>query len=360
MHVYKKYINYIITILIALLMNVYTVHGINTYVPKISFSFYFEDGSEILETDYYNNRFEINKIDRFIRHNLREIKSGASHFEIVSHIRECEKEDILSLNRAFILASVVRAHIKVRYGLTNENFTFYVSADEDAFDMVTVDYKPYSVKAIDNQDLFYSQKASYNQIVLMMLKYRNIPFKKTSDTHKKSVSIEYETVKVEQNDNLIQYEEEGHSNLNKVEADVKKDTISKQLNLKPDQSLNTATANSAQQPTVPVSVTVSPSPYNSSDTVIHIEDKLTNTQEHLEKASPITTMENSYKPIIGLTSNPLKLFGVIPSGKGRALPNIAAEFYYSKRFSTKVEGVMTPLTGNAENEEFWWKVSSLF
>src|SRR3989339_542653 len=349
---FNKYIILLNFVLMLAMPKIGTAN--NAILTKISFSFEFNQGSEVLEIDYINNRYELNNLDQFLNHNFREIKNNQAHLTIVSHIKHINKDDLLAINRACILASVVRAHIKMKYGLNNSNFSFYISCEEDINNMVTIQYKPYAIKPIDNQDIFYTQNAVYNQLVLTMLKYRNIPYLPTESNlvEHKAANVQTHSLPVIENNT----EATKNEIINKKYAPSDK-LVVKQVKVTVDTLLG-------KQMEEPIDV----------ELLITDNNTLTDPKPQSDFAetsnpSQISVKKNnlsinpgkSFKPLIGVSTNILKLFGVAPSSNKNNLPNISLEYYYSKRLSVKLDGAATPLISNKINinTDNWWKVSSL-
>lgn len=309
----RSYILYVLSVSILLqLMFTRSLYANDIFKSKISFNFSFSERSNVLEANYMDNKSALDKMHRFLIHNIRDIRNNQSHLSIISHIRSSEKDDLLSINRASIIGSVVRAYLKTKYGLSDSNFSFYIKCDDQLFDEVAVEYKPHPVKPLDNQDIYFAQNSSYSQLVIALLKYRSFPYLKTD------------------------------------------------VEIIPD----------------PIPVVISPSVATPVivDNPVHVENVDTITVNVQSEILPIAKEANIVPvyispvserklkgPVFGVSTNIIKWFGITPNGNYKYLPNIGVELYYSKRFSTKIEGLLTPISLNPayENSGDWCKLSSI-
>jgi hypothetical protein len=144
--------------------------------PGVTFDLSFPAGSNVLEVTYDNNRLEISGLNEFISYNRSSIQRGSSHLAIIAYIKPEQKDNIYAVNRASVLGSVVRSYIKTRHGLNNLSFTFVIKDTEASSNIVKVDYRPFPVRAYENQDIFYTLKPAYKELVFAMANYREIPF----------------------------------------------------------------------------------------------------------------------------------------------------------------------------------------
>ena len=144
--------------------------------PGVTFDVTFPTGSNVLEVSFENNRLEISGLNDFISHNRNSILRGSSHLAIIAYMRQDQKENLYSVNRASILGSVVRSYLKTRHGLNNAQFTFIIRTEESVSNSVRVEYKPYSVKPYENQEIFYTLKPTYKELIYAMANYNEIPY----------------------------------------------------------------------------------------------------------------------------------------------------------------------------------------
>ncbi|PKO97509.1 MAG: hypothetical protein CVU12_00565 [Bacteroidetes bacterium HGW-Bacteroidetes-7] len=144
--------------------------------PGITFELKFPAGSNVLEASYDNNRLEIVGLNEFVSYNRSSIQNGSSHLAIIAYMRQDQKENFYAVNRASVLGSVVRSYLKTRHGLNNLQFTFIIRTDESAANLVRVEYRPQSVRPFENQEIFYTLKPTYKELIYAMANYREIPY----------------------------------------------------------------------------------------------------------------------------------------------------------------------------------------
>ena len=155
-----KKIEKLISILFAVLSLSLNVSAQNVNERNISFDFSFSPGSTILHSEYGVNRVELANLKDFVLHNKYSIQTGKSHFAIISFISNDNQSNLYTLNRASVLASVVRAHMKTRYGFSNQDFTFIIRTENEIADCVRLEYRPFSVRSSENQDIHYTLNPS--------------------------------------------------------------------------------------------------------------------------------------------------------------------------------------------------------
>jgi hypothetical protein len=291
----------------------------NSY-NRVSFKFEFLPGSEVLESRYSGNEYVLYKLYQFIKYNISEISSNSAHLSIISHIKNEDRDDLHSVNRASIIASVVRAHLKLKFGLTNDNFTFYIDCEGVQFDKVIVEYKPRSLKPSENQEIYYTQNSSYKNLVETILKYKGIPY-------------------------LSNYQESSE-----LIAPVKPaDNFSNARIETKDIGAVSDTSYTTQNKCCDSNYVQEENRETGRNIVIVFSG---NTSSEVEKRTI---------PILGVGTNLLKFFGVTPANIKHTLPNLSLEYYFAKQYSAKIEGVLSPLINNTNvnNDDSWWRASSL-
>ncbi|MDD4058654.1 MAG: DUF3575 domain-containing protein [Bacteroidales bacterium] len=280
--------------------------------PEISFDISFPGGSSILETNFQNNNLELGNIRDFVNHNKYNIQSGNSHFVIVSYIKDNQRNNLYAINRSSLLASVVRAYLKTRYGFNNSNFSFVIRPDAELSDLVRLEFKPYSIKPIDNQDIYFALKPTYQELVSAISRYRSIPYDLNEET---------EVVKGERE---VHIEEERVVEENALEPDVSEKQVQNKA----------------------------PSPDSLSYTPIEQSDTLVSEKEILKK---------QYVSFAGMKTNLINLAGVTPPAiVAKPVYNITLEFYYLKRSSIAIEGYISPLLKHSKiDSDSWFKRSGI-
>ena len=275
---------------------------------EVSFNFIFSPGSTILDANLGSNNVELANLRDFILHNKYGIQTGGAHFTIVSYIKEGSSSDLYSLNRASILGSIVRAYLKTRYGFVNTNFTFVIRSESELAEYVRIEYKPFSVKPTDNQDIYFTLKPSYGDLMLAMSKYRELPLEERDD------QIETATLPAP----LVVI-------IAPVDTLPPVDILPPVGTLPPVDTLRPADTTE--------------SPHKNIDYQIDLK--------------------RGFKPIFGLRTNLLNIAGVTPPAKVvKPLYNITMEFYYLKRSSIALEGYLSPLLNHKKTDsDAWHKLS---
>ena len=267
---------------------------------EVSFDFTFSPGSTTLHANFSNNNVELANLRDFIPHNKYGIQTGSAHFAIISYIKEGSSSDLYALNRASVLGSIVRAYLKTRYGFANPNFTFIIRAENELSDCVRIEYKPVSVNPADNQDIHFTLKSAYQDLLSAMSRYKDIPFE-AKELHTQS--------------------ELAVDTLPPVDTLPRVDTLVEQMIILPADTTE--------------------SPHQIIDENIDIK--------------------RSFKPIFGLRTNLLNIAGVAPPAKlVKPLYNITMEFYYLRRSSVALEGYINPLLNHKRiDSDSWHKISGL-
>jgi len=280
--------------------------------PEISFDISFSGGTSILETNYQNNNLELGNIRDFVNHNKYNIQSGISHFVIVSYIKENQRNNLYSINRSSLLASVVRAYLKTRYGFNNSNFSFIIRPDAELSDLVRLEFKPYSIKSTDNQDIHFALKPTYQELVSAISRYRSIPYDFSTEP------------KVEKIERAVHIEEEGVAEAIAPEPDVSEKRVQNKA----------------------------PSPNSLAYTPIEQLDTLIGVQEIIEKR---------FVSFAGIKTNLINLAGVTPPAiVAKPVYNITLEFYYLKRSSIEIEGYISPLLKHSKiYSDSWFRTSGI-
>lgn len=302
-----KKIEKLISILFAVLSLSLNVSAQNVNERNISFDFSFSPGSTILHSEYGVNRVELANLKDFVLHNKYSIQTGKSHFAIISFISNDNQSNLYTLNRASVLASVVRAHMKTRYGFSNQDFTFIIRTENEIADCVRLEYRPFSVRSSENQDIHYTLNPSYRDLAEVISRYEILPIENNCENretpYNQPVNV---TDSLPPLVNLMT-----HNTLPPV------DTVS--------------LANTLPHNQLTVQADTTESPHQITD-------------EHVD-------IKPYYKPIFGLKINVLNLAGVTPPASVvKPRYNITTEFYYLKRLSVELEGYINPILNHKQTE----------
>lgn len=302
-----KKIEKLISILFAVLSLSLNVSAQNVNERNISFDFSFSPGSTILHSEYGVNRVELANLKDFVLHNKYSIQTGKSHFAIISFISNDNQSNLYTLNRASVLASVVRAHMKTRYGFSNQDFTFIIRTENEIADCVRLEYRPFSVRSSENQDIHYTLNPSYRDLAEVISRYEILPIENNCENREKPYN---QPVNV--TDSLPPL-------VNLMTHDT----------LPPVNTVSLANTLPHNQLTVQADTTESPHQI---------------TDEHVD-------IKPYYKPIFGLKINVLNLAGVTPPASVvKPRYNITTEFYYLKRLSVELEGYINPILNHKQTE----------
>jgi hypothetical protein len=137
----------------------------------------FEYNKYIINEDHSNNGIELIKVNQFIKVKLDSIKRGELIVFLKSKIYEDQKSEMFAINRSAVLASVVRAFLKTRFNLGNENFKFGIELSSKGTDNVSISLIPAdSLNNSLSSDIYYSLSTSKRNIVDQLSKYSMLPF----------------------------------------------------------------------------------------------------------------------------------------------------------------------------------------
>jgi hypothetical protein len=363
--------------------------------PGVTFDLSFAAGSNVLEVTYDNNRLEISGLNEFISYNRTSIQRGSSHLAIIAYIKQEQKENLYAVNRASVLGSVVRSYLKTRHGLNNLQFTFIIRTDESVTNLVRVEYRPYSVKPYDNQEIFYTLKPTYKELIYAMANYSEIPY----ETDKRQKLMEgfpeenndYETkesVRVEELLSRISELEKKFTQTAKVNGQAQQvnenfSNVNLQpviVNTQPEKVYSQQTTSNTQPEktysqqaatyTQPERVYSQQSTANIQAENVYSHPQQTTSPQVATNLQPVNvnsqpqTIEKQsekqvYKPIVAIKTNLLGIAGIIPPATFTdPIFNLSVEFFYAKRFSISAEGFKAPIVDKTDiNSQDWYKVS---
>ena len=314
-----KYIYSIIIFLIAMPVFAQTVGG-------REFNLGFGKFSEILYPSYMNNDSELREIHRIINNEKNNILAGVSHIALVSEIRLGDKDNAAGINRASITGSVVRAFLKVRYGFSDNHFTFCFDDSRDTEHNVRVAIINRAISPGKNRNIYYTKNSdSYNYV---MTQYGTIPMCR-DDAQRYAVA---EPVK---------------------DAPV----------IAVDSSANVIISVVGDSSTVAEAVEIKPKFVTELPPEKKAEDVKTS-----RKQNRAARTNDEYHPLLAVKTNGLYWAGYtsfsyaeffdmksVPTEFGNMLPNLEAEYYFNGRFSIAAEAAYK--VKNYSND-YWWKVSS--
>lgn len=292
----------------------------------------FSDGSNILELKIAGNREVLMALERGVERNLQSIKDGAKHISVTSYIRSSETDDIHAINDASLKGSVVRAHFKIKYNLSNFNFTFYIDNSSSVSNSVKIEISEGS-PSIHNNEIFYTTSKINSAVKAAVEKYGEIPYIKSDKPivaeeavkpkFKPQISTRY-TAAIPS----MRF----HSSL-----------IQKSVKVTPVTSASQNIDFRKIQSRVIISQIYTAPVANSSD------------QQKIQ-----TQKKRYYQPLFGIKSNLVYWYGLTPNlSKTEFIPNAEVELFYSGKLSTSVEGYYTPFGEIAADAQEWFKESGI-
>ena len=344
----------------------------NMLHPGVKFDLRFPSGSNVLEVSYESNRPEISGLNEFISYNRSSIQRGSSHLAIIAYMRQDQKDNLYAVNRASVLGSVVRSYLKTRHALNNTHFTFVIRTDESASNQVRIEYRPNPVRRYENQEIFYTLKPTYKDLIYAIANYREIP---------------YETVNKQ---NLTQmFPEEGHvysiresdkiDELLKRVKELEKKTLQEEKSSQEGLIRRADDALKEEVNTERVIIAESGRIEKEKETVLieretvannqtqatNMQAQATNIQPQASSVQPQITHiqyeKQHYKPVVAIKTNLMGYAGIIPPATiTDPIFNLSAELFYAKRFSISAEGFKAPLADKTDiNSQEWYKVSGV-
>ena len=332
------------------------------------FNLKFTQHSDILHVTYMGNDMELNNLNYVMRNEKPNVISGIVHIALVSNIRTGDRNNPLAINKASINASVVRAYLKVRYGLSDHHFTLHF---DDGLNMdnnvkVSVEYRPIEVG--ENRSIYYTKSIDWRSYDLIMSRYVVIPMVKGSrvadsrmvdnresdyryaDASRRedpARGVKTEPLRVE-------------SVKNEVETKIVEPPVRVETKIVEPPKEETKAAEPAKTDTRTV-ITVPSSKANDRVVYIETENRSKRDRESIERIgyTPSFAIKTNAAYWAGYT--PFSYAGLFdmeafPAELGNMLPNIEAEYYFkNRRFSLTGEALFG-ITNYSDNH--WWKMSS--
>lgn len=303
----------------------------------------FAGDNNILELKYSNNRKNLLMIEKEVEKHLVSINEGSYHIAIISYIPDNKTNDLTFINNASIKGSVVRAHFKLKYKLSNYNFTFYIDNSTSSYNTIRVEVKKGS-PALYNNEIYYTTSNNSTAVKAAIDKYVNIPF--FEDNNDLSEDSEY-------NRKVIKRDNPGF------------------MILIPSMKLYSGIIQKKSMIPLPGTkkIEYNNKKHESNRTLINENDLISENSSYsklsnLEK--PKTKIQNSnyntryYQPLFGIKSNLVYWYGVTPNLKQSSfIPNAEIEIFYSERLSTSLEGYYTPFDKIETDAQEWFKESGL-
>ena len=141
------------------------------------FGFDFRPEGKLLLADYKSNRTGLERLRALTRTHQDELRNGEAHYVVVSYIRPGESSSDRAINNASVQGSVVRAYMKVWYGLSNDCFTFYIDNTQQASNRVDVFYVGTPIAAGANRVICYTESTGDAlKVSRAVSKYDPVPF----------------------------------------------------------------------------------------------------------------------------------------------------------------------------------------
>lgn len=149
----------------------------------------FRSGSDILVDTYSSNASTLSRIDTVIRENKNQIISNSAYIQLVAGISPALLSDKFALNIASIQASVVKTHLRKKYGLNDNHFAFCFDENIKA-NTIQITFHTKSTPKRGSANIFFtSNKTSSTDVNAAIARYgTNIPIsgRDTSTTDPKS------------------------------------------------------------------------------------------------------------------------------------------------------------------------------
>lgn len=345
----------------------------NMLHPGVTFDLRFPSGSNVLEVSYESNRPEISGLNEFISYNRSSIQRGSSHLAIIAYMRQDQKDNLYAVNRASVLGSVVRSYLKTRHTLNNTHFTFVIRTDESASNQVRVEFRPNSVRRYENQDIFYTLKPTYKDLIYAITNYREIPYETVNKQNLTQMFPEegqlyniHESDKIDEllrrvkdlEKKTLQEEKSAQEGLMRRADDALKD-----VEVNPERAIieESGRVEKEKETVLIQRETVA----NNQTQATNIQAQATNNQTQATNMQPQTTHiqyeKLFYKPVMAIKTNLMGFAGIIPPATiTDPIFNLSAELFYAKRFSIIAEGFKAPFIDKTDiNSQEWYKVSGV-
>ena len=258
------------------------------------FSYRNSTGANMVKHDYV--RTTCNSLNAFLRHYRMLVLSGKSHLSIVASIRPADITNPQIINRASVQGNAARTYIRMIHKINNSHITFVFDTINCTSYRVRIDYIPSPVQSSANRNIYYTLKKTNVAMRAVALSYRPIPLLSAirKVTEKNNQAIEREILP--------------------ITPLMGKRSIPVQLKRVPMINL--------------VKVDVHPAKVN-------------------------------FMPVFGLKTNLVYWAGYTPELKHRyVMPNIEAEFYFSRKWSVNVDYIYTSIDKKNISREAW-KVTSM-
>ncbi|MHC1780899.1 MAG: DUF3575 domain-containing protein [Bacteroidales bacterium] len=317
---------------LSLLIISLTFNSVSAQTRQPSGILKFSEGSNILELKISGNRDVLTALERGVERNLQSIKDGEKHISIISYIRASETGDIFSINDASLRGSVVRAHFKIKYNLSNFNFTFHIDNNSSVTNSVKIEITDGS-PSIHNNEIYYTTSKINSAVKAAIEKYGEVPYVKANKAiiAEEPANQKYKP-KVTNRFTAAIPSMRFHSTI--IQKSIKViPTVSKSQNIDLRKVLSRV-----EKPVVnTVQLNITPDP---------------------QKVSLLN--KKYYQPLFGIKSNLVYWYGLTPNlSKIETIPNAEVELFYSGSFSTSIEGFYTPFGEIATDAQEWFKESGI-
>jgi len=284
------------------------VHGQNIRSKSDMFLLRFVQESKVLEANYKENLLILNRLSLAIEPTLSDLKNGLAHLELSGYITKQNSE---AINNVSIQASVVRAYLKIKYGLNNDCFTFNIDNSFNTENTIGIAVKYLPVPEGANRNIYYTFNPMIASLNLILSQYGSIPYKQNNSTQlvenieilpcKKSREVAY--------------------TLNALKHNLKDASVISMIDKRYIVSINRP-------------------------------KDVANTADNLNNKFIRATINH---PGFAIKTNLIYWSGFTPSlerGRVSTIPNIELEYYINRRFSLSMDAIYTPLIRNKTGNDW--------
>ena len=293
----------------------------------------FSEGSNILELKLSNNRQILKDLEKIVEINLHSINDGDKYISITSYIKSTETGDFNAINEASLKGSVVRAHFKIKYSLSNFNFSFSIDNSSQVDNAVKIEVKDGS-PSLHNNEIFYTTSKINLAVKAAVEKYGEVPYA----TEVKQVVVETPAIQ--------KYKPRLTERSTVTIPSMRFYSSSVQKSVKVTHDLNSSIKVDIRK-------------------ILSANDRTVALYKSPINTIPEPTINKSiqkkyYQPLFGIKSNLVYWYGLTPNlSKSDFIPNAEIEVFYSGRLSTSVEGFYTPFGEISSDAQEWFKESGL-
>jgi hypothetical protein len=265
--------------------------------------------SKVLEANYKENLLILNRLSLAIEPTLSDLKNGLAHLELTGYITKQNSE---SINNISIQASVVRAYLKIKYGLNNDCFTFNVDNSFNTENTIGVIVRYSPVPKGANKNIYYTFNPTIPSLNIVLAQYGTIPYKQSNN------------IQFVENEDILSYKKtrETTDALYAIKHNLKEGSV---ISMRDKQ--NIASINRQKD----------------------VENTTNNSNNKF-------TSNTIHHPYFAIKTNLIYWAGFTPSleqGRVNNIPNIEVEYYFNRRYSLSIDAIYTPLIRNKKGSD--WK-----